>query len=195
MWTVCLLLYTVAALLFSVQGICLTWNATKDNAFLECQVLGDVSIESQIQLMDSDDQIRVKCFIYDSPYCVAREEGDIVFGEASNNGFKLVFQTTTKNVQGIWKCVHGRESTNMHIDLSKGIMYSPEIHLSGEIKAHSKITLTCYSCTIPDTKSAYLFVNSVLEDVVRLHEGKCYRKRRQCSQTECSCSTEGNYFT
>lgn len=105
---------------FCVRGICLTWNATQDNIFLKCQVLSHVGIESEIKLMDSNDQTRVNCSINGSSYCVAKEEGDIVFEEVSNSEFELVLKTTKKNVNGDWKCFHGGEKANIHIDVSKG---------------------------------------------------------------------------
>lgn len=105
---------------FSVGGICLTWNATTDYVFLKCQVFIDVRLESEIKLMDSHDKIRVKCSINGSPYCVAKEEGDIVYEETSKKGFELVLQTKKKIIKGDWKCYHGSKNANTHVDISKG---------------------------------------------------------------------------
>lgn len=81
---------------------------------------------------------------------------------------------------------------------SLGNVYSADVYLNGEavaVKEKIHFNLSCFSCWIPYTKSVYFLVNGVLEDSVRYHDGKCYHKRKACSQTECTCSKEGNNFT
>ncbi|XP_052062003.1 uncharacterized protein LOC127702043 [Mytilus californianus] len=148
--------------------------------------------------MDSSDRNRAKCFIYDSPKCTAREHDDIILEKSYENSFTLVLQTAKKNVEGDWKCFHGSDKANVNIHLMKGTIYSADIHLSGEIMkktTKNKFTLTCYSCWLPATESVNFFVNGGLEDSVRYKDGKCYKKRKLCSPSECTCSNEGNKFT
>ncbi|CAC5400875.1 unnamed protein product [Mytilus coruscus] len=97
--------------------ICLTWNATEDHLFLECNVL---NLENEILLEDAFARRRGRCFKHKTISCVTSDQGDMIFQEFSDSGFSLVLKTVKGKADGNWKCVHGLQEANVDIVLSKG---------------------------------------------------------------------------
>lgn len=64
-----------------------------------------------------------------------------------------------------------------------------------KIKERNIFKLAIFTCWNPGVNGVDIYINDVLEDSLRYHEGMCYHKKNVCRPERCTCSASGTNFT
>ncbi|VDI51408.1 Hypothetical predicted protein [Mytilus galloprovincialis] len=72
------------------------------------------------------------------------------------------------------------------------------VEINGDVRIINEgylFTLACFSCIKPHAQGVDIYVNNVMEDSIRYHDGLCYHKLKECMKGRCTCSAKGKHFT
>ncbi|XP_052067346.1 uncharacterized protein LOC127706728 [Mytilus californianus] len=185
------ILHTAAV--WSSNFPCLTWEIYQDRLKLICRTK---YFSKPVALIDSHGKLFANCsFTANAHYCTPVERNALIEVDFSRKYIAFTIPKLDDNVNGIWTCLQDEKRFTTQVSLSKGIIGSTEIHITGTLldtTGHdAKHALNCFSCREPDGDNVEILVNGRTEDSITYNHdtGKCIHRRGKCHPDECNCTS------